>query len=418
MRRKWIAFWAAMLIAACFSVPAYAAGEISDKPPDDGDEVIVVYDWETGQQVGGNGTGDPAPIDTTMETVGDVPYITRFYELEDKSALADLPQDFEQDGYRFTRHEVYEQAGPATVDTKEASKEKSVSCETDDVAALLVVTDREFSYDEGGYSGTLSLDEGSIRFEEGERTSYSYTLAETREYPGLPYNDMALIEKTIVKNGATLRLDGIEWEVTATSQTDGGLVPTTYKGVATYSGRATGTKVSGYTAHLTYKGEVSREVPGPTIHAVVYRGEPVMAQAEEPVVEPVEKKKSISPWLYILPVLLGLGVITAAFFARRRKTTRYCTDGRFGDIWEGRDDDDYEPEPYIPDLPDLPAIVATPEEAAMEPKPEEEPAPAKVDTAASILSAIEGIDTASAPKARKKTPARKETIPLVEKLED
>lgn len=419
--KKLLSVLAAMALVAVFSVPVYATGDISteDGPPPD-EEIIVVYDWETGQPAstgGGTGTtvGDPIPIDIRMEMVGEVPYITRYYEFESELSLADVPRGFEQDGYRFSSHDSFRQETPATVESRETSKTEVIPCETNDVAKLLETAERNFPFEENGFSGTLVLDASSIRFEEGERSNYGYTLTETREYPGLPANDAAYIDKTITKNGVTLHLDGIEWEVTGTSPADGALVPSVYKGIATYSGRATGSKVSGYTATLTYTGQVSKTTPGSIVFAVVYRGEVLPA----PIAEVAEEKQTFFLWLYCMVGILALGGI-AAFITVKKRNGSFCTDGRFGDIWEGRDVDFDtaipEPTPEWEDEPIPNAVL--PADTFAEPEPVDSPEEKVPQTAASILAAIEGMEETPAPRARKKALNKKEAIPLVEKVED
>lgn len=416
--KKWLSVLAALIVAVIFSVPVFASGNITteDGAPDEGDEVIVVYDWETGQPVGtGSAVGTvsgPAPIDIRMEMVGEVPYITRYYEMESEIDLAEVPQGFDQDGYRFARHDTLRQEVPATVDTKEASKTEVVPCESEDIAKLMETADKELAYDENGYTGTLTPDVATIRFEEGERTSYSYTLTETREYPGLPANDASYIDKTITKNGVTLHLDGIEWEVSATSPTEGGLVPTLYKGIAFYSGRDTGSKVASYTAYITYTGQVSKTTPGVTTVAVIYRGEVIPVVAEVPV---PEKSKPGSFWIFgAIAIVLLAGAVAAVITVKKR--------GGFSNfsLWDYGEDDDIEDE-YEVVMPTYaaPAPVEQPISVFDADRPIESNASeqSKADTAASILSAIEGMED-PAPKPRRRASTKKEPIPLVEKVED
>lgn len=413
--KKWMTLMAALLLAVLFSVPAYAAdGDVTTEGgvPEDSDSAIVVYDWETGQPVNGGTSqiGGPAPLDIRMEMVGEVPYITRYYEIESELGLADVPQGFDQDGYRFTRHDLLKQEIPATVDTKEVSKTEVVPSEKNDVAILLQETDGEIKYDENGYIGVLTPDISSIRFEEGERSSYSYSLTETREYPGLPANDASYIDKTITKNGATLHLDSIEWEVAGTSPTDTGLVPTLYKGIATYSGRATGSRVSSYTAYITYTGEVSKTTPGMTTYAVIYRGESIPAPVLEEV---VEEKLSSLLWVWCLIGVLVIGGVVALYVVRRRQGD-YDNDGMFGDVWDGRDEEYVPAHLAVPEPADTSIFNPLPTQSALH--EEESREQGKADTAANILAAIEGIDEAEPPRPRRRPGSHKESVPLVEKL--
>lgn len=88
------------------------------------------------------------------------------------------------------------------------------------------------------------------------------------------------------KNGVTLELESVDWQVMGTTPVDGTLVPNLYKAVAIYSGRATGSKPSGYTATLLYSGEVIKSIPGRQQVSVVYRGEPVQTTQPDSSLDP------------------------------------------------------------------------------------------------------------------------------------
>jgi hypothetical protein len=144
-----------------------------------------------------------------------------------------------------------------------------------------------------------------------------------REYNALDRNDLAYIPKTVTKNGVTLQLEDVEWVVMGTTPSGDSLVPNLFKAIAAYSGTATGARVSGYTATITYSGTVERTIPGETLYSVVYRGEPTPAPAADSQAE----KPARTFWpaflivTWFLVLLTGAGAAAFVFVRRRRKAT-------------------------------------------------------------------------------------------------
>lgn len=259
------------------AVPAFAESATSSTPNDfSGTDSGVIY------------VGDPSnsnsavyPVNITMQTIGGIPYITKIYEVAADYAVEQLVDEFEQDGYAFCRSDVLVKQLEGTTETKTASKTVTAAAHTDEKDKLLSTVEQTLDYSQDGYTGQLKLDASAISFAETDRTSYGYTLRETREYDGLDRNDAAYIDKTMQKNGVTLELESVDWQVMGTTPVDGTLVPNLYKATATYSGRATASKASGYTASLVYSGEVTKTSPGQQQVSVIYRGSPIASGAAD-----------------------------------------------------------------------------------------------------------------------------------------
>lgn len=107
----------------------------------------------------------------------------------------------------------------------------------------------------------------SITTTEAGKESYGYTVSDTREYPNLDRNDTAYIPKAVEKNGVSLTLAGIDWQAMGNG---------TFTATASYSGRATGSKVTGYTSKAIYSGEVSKETLDSCTYKVIYEGAPFL----------------------------------------------------------------------------------------------------------------------------------------------
>ena len=65
------------------------------------------------------------------------------------------------------------------------SKTVTTSAETDESEELLSLLSPTLEYSEDGFTGTLTLDQDSIRSKADGTQSYAYTLKDTREYTGL-----------------------------------------------------------------------------------------------------------------------------------------------------------------------------------------------------------------------------------------
>lgn len=219
------------------------------------------------------------PVSMDMQTIGGVPYITKTYEIPADYPVEQLVDEFERDGYAFCSSDILVKELEGSTDTKTVSKAVTAAAQTNEKDKLLATVEQTLDYSQDGYTGQLTLDASAISFAETDRTSYGYTLRETREYDGLDRNDAAYIDKTMQKNGVTLELESVDWQVMGTTPVDGTLVPNLYKATAVYSGSATATKASGYTASLVYSGEVTKTIPGLQQVSVIYRGSPIAASA-------------------------------------------------------------------------------------------------------------------------------------------
>lgn len=63
-------------------------------------------------------------------------------------------------------------------------------------------------------------------------------MSETKTIGPLDSNDMSYIPATTVKNGVTLNLAHVEWQVIGTDMVGDTMSPSSYQAVATYSGKS------------------------------------------------------------------------------------------------------------------------------------------------------------------------------------
>ena len=204
----------------------------------------------------------------------------------DPTTLIEDPFDFE--GYTYTYAGMTKQENMLT-DEKERSEIVTVTTDKKDLEKVLEALSPTKEYDDGRYTGTLNLDHTTIQTEAVGYETRSYTVSTTKELDNLDSNDMAYVPGTTVKDGVTISLSSVDWQVQSTMLVGDFLVPATYKAVAYYSGKAYYSAATGYISTAEYKGTVScREVKDIT-YTVTYVGTPI-TETNESVPEAVENE--------------------------------------------------------------------------------------------------------------------------------
>ena len=92
----------------------------------------------------------------------------------------------------------------------------------------------------------------------------------------LDRNDMSYVPATTVKNGKTLSLVNVEWQVTGTDLVGEALLPSRYQAVATYSASSSYQVATGYVTTAEYTGEVTSAGIDHITYTVVYTGAAVV----------------------------------------------------------------------------------------------------------------------------------------------
>lgn len=98
-----------------------------------------------------------------------------------------------------------------------------------DLALILQQLKPTVEYDDGVFRGTLALDHTTINTEASGYVPKSYTVSEVKTIGQLDRNDMSYVPSTTVKNGRTLNLVNVEWQVTGTDLVGEALVPSSYQ---------------------------------------------------------------------------------------------------------------------------------------------------------------------------------------------
>lgn len=138
------------------------------------------------------------------------------------------------------------------------------------LAAIWVLAD---FIDQVEYHSVSDFPAKIIFFAEGEvyTTKYS-TVTDTKVIGNLDRNDMSYVPATTTKNGKTLSLVDVEWQVTGPDLVGEALVPSRYQAVATYSASSSYSAATGYVTTAEYSGEVTAEGIESITYTVVYTG--------------------------------------------------------------------------------------------------------------------------------------------------
>ena len=267
------------------------------------------------------------PTDTEVRNLNGVQQIVKTYTVSpdlDPKELMEEP--FEFDGYTYSYSSITKRENRME-EAREHTETFTVETDKKDLSSVLEVLEPTAYYSDGHYSGVLYLDHTTIRTEAAGYKSGSYTITATREIGSLDSNDMAYVPQTTVKDGVTLPLSSVEWQVQSSALVDDVLVPATYKAVATYSGKGSYSKATGYVTTAEYKGTVTRNEVKDITYTVTYVGDkavPTEPVAKDAAATPDRSTgKVVLPW----PILAAGGLALAGagtgigLLAGRRKTS-------------------------------------------------------------------------------------------------
>ena len=212
------------------------------------------------------------PSSTVVQNLNGVQQYVKTYTVPvetDPQELIEAP--FEYEGFVYTYADITKEELTFAAQ-KEHTATITVETKKKDLAAVLDVLEPTMEYDDGRYAGTLALDHTTIRTEPAGYTSGSYTVRETKEIGSLDSNDMSYVPATTVKDGRTLSLESVDWQVQSTALVDDVLVPSRYVAVATYAGKASYSTPTGYITTADYTGTVACNEVTHVTYTVLYVG--------------------------------------------------------------------------------------------------------------------------------------------------
>lgn len=212
------------------------------------------------------------PTDTTIQNLNGSQQLIKTYTLPpgaDPQQLIEEP--FDQEGYRYTFADIVKEENQVS-DRKYHTETVTLETDTKDLGKILEQLDTTLDYDDGTYSGVLTLDHTAIRTEAAGYTSQAETVTATKTIGPLDRNDMSYVPATTVKDGVTLNLSNVDWQVIGTDLVGDTLAPASYQAVATYSGKSYHKVATGYVTSADYVGEVTRSDVESVTYKVTYLG--------------------------------------------------------------------------------------------------------------------------------------------------
>lgn len=258
------------------------------------------------------------PTETVVQNLNGSQQVVKTYTLAPEYDPQELVEEpFELAGYLYTFADIVKVENHVE-DSKQQTETVTVETAKNDLSAILEQLAPTMEYDDGLYSGTLSLDHTSLHTEAAGYTSRSSTLSETKTIGPLDRNDMSYVPATTVKNGVTLSLSNVEWQVIGTDLVGDVLAPSSYQAVAIYTGKSYYSAATGYITTAKYVGEVIRDGVESVTYELTYLG--TEAPSGSGAVSAVRDGLSTT-WPFILA---GGGLIAAAvlgillFRARRQ----------------------------------------------------------------------------------------------------
>lgn len=213
------------------------------------------------------------PTSTVVQNLNGSQQLIKTYVLPPDADPQELIEEpFEQEGYRYTFADIVKENNHVSNTTYHRETVK-VETGTNDLSKILAQLEPTIDYDDGVYKGTLALDHTSIRTEASGYETRSSTVTATRTIGPVDRNDMSYVPATTVKDGVTLSLSGVDWQVTGTDLVGDALAPASYQAVATYSGKSYYKAATGYVTTADYTGEISRDGVESVTYKVMYLGE-------------------------------------------------------------------------------------------------------------------------------------------------
>lgn len=284
--------------------------------------------------LGGSALASPVPKDLVTENLNGQQRMVKTYELPPDTDPDTLKEPaFDYEGFTYTWAYTTQEEHPFR-ESKSAVETVTVETPKKDLSTLLEYLPPTVPYDDGTFTGELALDHTSIvTIVAGYKTQYG-TVTDTKTIGPLDRNDMSYVPATTVKNGVTLSLANVQWQVIGTDLVGETLAPSVYQAVATYSAPTSYQVPTGYITTADYKGEVTSEGVGSVTYTVVYAGKEIVPEPEEPTApfgpDTPYFAIPVGTVVAVLLVLLAAGLAGAGiyFFLHRKNVCIYVPGDR------------------------------------------------------------------------------------------
>lgn len=256
------------------------------------------------------------PDNLVVENLNGQQRIVKTYELPPGTDPETLKEpSFEYDGFTYTWAFTTKDEH-AFLESKSITDTVTVETASNNLDKILAELPPSIPYDDGEYSGELALDHTTLSTVAAGYTTKYGTVTATRTIGPVDRNDMSYVPATTVKNGMTLKLSNVTWQVTGTDLVGDTLAPASYQAVATYSASTSSKVATGYVTTAEYKGEVTASGVDKITYTVIYVGEKT-TPAVLPDAAGTAARRVLTGLLWLIPPLLLAGL--AVFLFLRRK---------------------------------------------------------------------------------------------------
>ena len=264
------------------------------------------------------------PTDTVVQNLNGSQQVIKTFTVAPGTDPQELIEEpFELEGYLYSFADITKVENFAD-DSKYHTETVTVETAKDDLAMILEQLAPTMEYADGKYSGTLALDHTSLHTEATGYSPKSYTVSETKTIGQLDRNDMSYVPATAVKNGVTLNLANVDWQVTGTDLVGEVLAPSSFQAVATYTGKAYYKAADGYVTTAEYVGEISREGLESITYQVLYLGEEAATGNDAGGV----MRTVMAGWPFVLGggALLAVVILAVLLLRSRREVNQLRSD--------------------------------------------------------------------------------------------
>ena len=234
-------------------------------------------------------------------------------ENEQKSFIVNLEQNIEVSGDKYI-FDSYTIEGGTSTDTINIETTKEITSKTKNLESIINQLGETISYNQDGYVGEYILNRQNTQIKTNYNGYREDLIEETIDYTSLSRNDLDFIPKQTVKDGLTLDLLNIEWEIETTKMIGEYEVADLYTAKCYYVGKQRIDYPNTYTVTAKYSGKATKDIPIPYKYTIKYN----KLEEKTPEFEVVEKENNI------LPIASGTtGIILVVLFFFTRNVTVY-----------------------------------------------------------------------------------------------
>ena len=285
------------------------------------------------------------PTSTVVQNLNGSQQVVKTYTVSPEvDARTLIEEPFQLEGFLYTYTDIVKEEN--LVSERQIHTE-TVTVETakKNLDVILKELAPTMEYGDGTWAGTLALDHTSINTQAAGYTTGSSTVTATKTIGPLDRNDMSYVPATTVKNGVTLNLSSVEWQVIGAEVVGDMTAPCSYQAVATYTGKSYYSAATGYVTTANYVGEVTHEGVESVTYRVTYLGEEHQPESSPAPTEeqPNLFQRVVSSPNFLRNVLGGAGAITAVvltvllILSRREVKSLRTEDGETDDEQEERE---------------------------------------------------------------------------------